>query len=80
MCNFGNADEVWGSVLLNHRFRRYAIPSGETDYTAADFAYDHPDGVYVLAFGGHVATVRDGALLDSWNSENEMPIYYYWRD
>lgn len=37
----------------------------------------HPHGVYVLAFGGHVATVRDGVLLDSWDSSDLIPIYYY---
>lgn len=34
-------------------------------------------GVYVLAFGGHVATVRDGVLLDSWDSSDLIPVYYY---
>lgn len=41
--------------------------------------YDHPDGVFVLAFGGHVATVKNGILFDSWDSSNETPIYYYRR-
>lgn len=81
MCNFGNADEVWGEVLRQHGFNRSVIPNSCPNcYTAADFCRDHPDGVYVLAFGGHVAAVRDGLLLDSWNSENEIPIYYFWRD
>lgn len=48
-------------------------------YTAADFIYDHDRGVYVLAFGGHVATVRDGQIWDSWDSSHEVPVYYYKR-
>lgn len=79
-CNMPSGDEIWGTVLMNHGFRRYAIPSTCLDcYTAADFAIDHPQGIYVLAFGGHVATVRDGALLDSWDSSGEVPVYYYSR-
>lgn len=79
-CNMPSGDEIWGSVLRSYGFKRYAMPNNAPDgYTAADFALDHPYGVYVLAFGGHVATVRDGQLWDSWNSENEIPIYYYSR-
>lgn len=80
MCDMPSSDAVWGAVLRSAGFRRYAIPNTCPDcYTASDFAVDHPHGVYVLAFGGHVATVRDGVLLDSWDSSNEVPIYYYSR-
>ena len=79
-CDMPSADAVWGAVLREHGFRRYAIPNSCPNcYTAADFAADHPDGVFTLAFGGHVATIRDGWLMDSWDSTNEVPIYYYGR-
>jgi hypothetical protein len=73
-----SADSVWGSVLRQNGFYKETIPNTCPDcYTADDFARDHPDGVYVLGFGGHVATVKDGVLYDSWNSSNEIPIYYW---
>lgn len=79
-CDMPSADATWGAVLRSEGFRRQVIPNTCPDcYTARDFVFDHERGIYVLAFGGHVATVRDGALLDSWNSENEIPIYYYRR-
>lgn len=79
-CDLPSADATWGAVLRSNGFRRYAIPNTCPNcYTAAEFAIDHPKGVYVLAFGGHVATVRDGALLDSWDSSGEAPVYYYSR-
>lgn len=79
-CDMPSADATWGAVLRSAGFRRYAIPNiCPSCYTAEDFAADHPEGVYVLAFGGHVATVRDGVLLDSWNSSGEVPIYYWER-
>lgn len=75
-----SADATWGTVLRDNGFRRQVVPNTCPDcYTAADFVFDHEKGIYVLAFGGHVATVRDGVLLDSWNSSNERPIYYYRR-
>lgn len=78
MGDMPSSDSVWGSVLRQHGFYRYAIPNKCPDcYTAKDFAEDHPKGVYVLGFGGHVATVIDGVLYDSWDSSNEIPIYFW---
>lgn len=79
MGDMPSSDAVWGAVLRRHGFRREAIPNTCPDcYTAADFCRDHPHGTYVLAFGGHVATVVDGDLFDSWDSSNEIPMYYYY--
>lgn len=73
-----DADATWGAILREYGFHRRAIPMTLPDgYSAGDFAYDHSRVVYVLAFGGHVATVRDGMILDSWDSSNEVPVYYY---
>lgn len=78
MGDMPSSDAVWGNVLMRNGFRRKAIFSDCQDcYTAEDFCRDHPKGTYVLAFGGHVATVVDGDLFDSWNSMKEIPIYYY---
>ena len=74
VCDMPSSDAVWGSVLRRHGFVRRSI--GE-EYSAREFCLDHPQGVYVLAFGGHVATVVDGYLFDSWNSANSVIQYYY---
>jgi len=75
------SDAVWGSVLRQHGFKRAVIENTCPDcYTAEDFARDHPRGVYVLGFGGHVATLRDGQLYDSWDSSNEIPVYYWYKE
>lgn len=69
---------VVSATLRQHGFYRHAIPNSCPDcYTAADFAEDHPRGVYVLGFGGHVATVKDGVIYDAWNSSNEIPQYVW---
>lgn len=73
-----SSDAVWGNVLRRNGFERRAIPNTCPEcYTAEDFCKDNPKGVFVLAFGGHVATVVDGDLYDSWDSRKEIPIYYY---
>ena len=80
MGDMPSSDSVWGAVLRQHGFYRKAIPNTCPDcYTAEDFANDHPHGVYVLGFGGHVATVVDGDLYDSWDSSGKIPVYYWYR-
>lgn len=80
MGDMPSSDSVWGSVLRQNGFYRKAIPNTCPDcYTAEDFCHDNPHGIYVLGFGGHVATVIDGNLYDSWNSLNEIPVYVWYR-
>lgn len=79
MCDMPSADAVWGTVLHDRGFIRFVMPNNCPDcYSTADFCRDHPNGIYVLAFGGHVATIRDGVLFDSWDSSAEVPLYYYY--
>ena len=76
MGDMPSSDSVWGSVLRQHGFYRTAISNKCPDcYTVADFCEDNPKGIFVLGFGGHVATVIDGILYDSWDSSTEIPIY-----
>lgn len=46
-------------------------------YTVNDFCIDHPNGTYILAIDGHVVCVTDGYYYDSWDSGDEIPIYYW---
>lgn len=76
-----NNNAAWGSVLRQHGFKKRIIPNSCPDcYDAADFCYDHPEGVYVLGFDSHTAAVIDGVLLDTWNSSDEIPQYYWSRE
>ena len=80
MGDMPSSDSVWGSVLRQNGFYRQAIPNKCPDcYTARDFCRDNPYGTYVLGFGGHVATVVNGDLYDSWNSSDQIPQYYWYR-
>lgn len=81
MCDMPSSDSVWGAVLRQNGFYRKAIPNTyPIYYTAEDFCRGHPYGTYVLGFGGHVATVVDGDLYDSWDSSNEVPQFYWYEE
>lgn len=80
MGDMPSSDSVWGAVLRQNGFYRAIVPNTCPEcYTAEDFAEDHPHGTYVLAFGGHVATIKDGDIYDSWDSSNEVPQYFWYR-
>lgn len=80
MGDLPSANNVWAAVLRQAGFYRQAIPNTCPDcYTAEDFCNDHPYGTYVLCFDGHVATVKDGDLYDSWNSSNLVPQYFWYK-
>lgn len=78
MGDMPSSNSVWGSVLRQHGFSRYAIPNECPDcYTIEDFADENPRGTYVVGTGSHVATIQDGTIYDSWDSRNEIPQYYW---
>ena len=78
MKDMPSSNAVWGAVLRDNGFERTAI-SNECPlcYSAENFAVEHPNGVYVLGFGNHVATVKDGYIYDAWDSSQEIPQYVW---
>lgn len=80
MGDMPSSDSVTGSVLRQNGFYRKVIPDTCPDcYTIEDFCNDNPKGTFVLYCGGHVATVVDGVLYDSWDSSNEIPTYVWFK-
>lgn len=78
MFDMPSANRVWGEFLRKKGFKKYQIPDTCPDcYTIKDFCRDNPKGTYILGTGEHVVCVKDGAYLDSWDSGNEIPIYYF---
>ena len=76
--DWGNSNDVWGSYLKRHGYKRNVIPNTCPDcYTVRDFAEDHKRGTFILCTGTHVVTVINGNYYDAWDSGNEVPIYYW---
>ena len=71
-------NDVWGAYLHDEGFSRYIIPDTCPDcYTVKQFAEDNPVGTYILGTGSHVIAVKDGNYYDTWDSGDEVPIYYF---
>ena len=86
LCAFGfsfkdmpSANAVWGKYLREIGFHRRMVDESLENYTVADFCRDYPKGTYILAIDGHVVCAVDGFYYDSWDSGQEIPIYYWTR-
>ena len=76
-----SSNAVFGAVLRQNGFTRHIIPNTCPEcYTIGDFADEHPHGIYVVGTGNHVVTIKDGVVLDSWDSRNESPVYYWHKE
>jgi len=76
-----SSNAVWRAYLRSRGFKRAIIPDSCPDcYTVGDFADDHPHGRYVLGTGNHAVAVVGGEVLDTWDSRNEIPIYYFYKE
>lgn len=79
MYDMPSSNAVWGSYLYSRGFRRNIIPNTCPDcYSVKNFCEEHNSGIYLLATGTHVIAVEDGNYYDTWDSGDEVPIYY-WR-
>ncbi len=80
MADMPSADRVWWSMVeANGLSRQRLFDSCPDCYTVADFAADHPRGIYILGPHEHAVTVVDGDYWDSWDSGGTIPTYYFGR-
>ena len=73
-----SGNSTWGAYLRRLGYTRHIIPNTCPDYySVRDFCTDHPIGRYLLALDQHVVAIVDGDYYDTWDSGNELPIYYW---
>lgn len=78
--NMPSANVVWNNYLKRKSYKRYIIPDNlPEDYSVRDFCRDNPKGTFLLALSGHVVAVIDGNYYDTWDSGDEIPIYFWHR-
>lgn len=73
-----SSNYVWGMYLRKFGFTQKIIPSiCPQCISVSRFADEHPVGRYVLACQSHVVTVIDGNYFDTWDSGDEIVLYFY---
>lgn len=81
MHDMPSANHVWGTYLLERGFKKDIIPNTCPDcYTVAAFTRDNPQGTFLLATGTHVIAVQDGDYYDAWDSGDEVPIFFFYKE
>jgi hypothetical protein len=79
-CDMPSSNAVWGAFLILQGYKKHVIDNNSDHIqTVREFADNHPEGTYLLATGSHVVCVIDGDYFDSWNSGDEVPVYYWQR-
>lgn len=74
-------NRTWNKYLKDHGFKRHVIPDTCPDcYTIREFCEDNPVGTFIVATGSHVVAVINGNYFDSWDSGNEVPVYYFQKE
>lgn len=56
--------------LLSDVFKYDKIPC--RGLTVAEFAEQHPDGIYLVRMQGHLSTLINGTVWDIWDCSNEI--------
>lgn len=73
-----NSNFVWGQYVKKLGFRKAQLPNTCPDcYSVKQFCRDYPRGTFLLATGNHVVTVVDGDYYDTWDSGDEIPVYFW---
>lgn len=78
MGDMPSSNHVWGSYLKDNGYVREVIPYTCPDcYTVRDFCRDNPHGKFILGTGTHAVAVIDGDYYDTWDSGDEVPVFYF---
>lgn len=72
-----SSNAVWGMYLQKHGFKKSITEPGTT---LNEFCWTHPEGMYVAALTGHVVTVYNGNFYDTWDSGDELVLYYWYKE
>ena len=80
MYSMPSANDVWGKYLDVMGYHRGILPNTcPACYTVRDFCRDFPTGEYIVGTGSHVIAVIDGDWYDTWDSRDEVLLFYWWK-
>lgn len=78
MYDMPSSNLLWGQYLTDNGYQRHPIQFKR--YTVSEFANDHRKGRYILALDGHIVACIDGIYFDTWDSGDEIPLYYWQKE
>lgn len=81
MYDMPSSNRVWNEYLKSEGYKKHIVPDDcPKCYTIKDFCSEFFKGTYILGTGNHVVAVIDGDYLDSWDSGDETPIFFWTKE
>jgi hypothetical protein len=78
MGDLPSSNAVWDNYLKTQGFIRDIVSADcPSCYTINDFCEEYPQGIYVIGTGSHAVAIENGCIFDTWQSGDEIPIYFY---
>lgn len=78
MADMPSSNDVWGKYLMDKGWvYRRLQDTCPFCYTINDFCNDHPEGTFIVATGTHAVCVKSGRYLDTWDSGEKVPLFYF---
>jgi len=73
-----SSNAVWGKYLSDRGWTLHRLPDTcPLCYTIDDFCEDYPKGIYIVGTGTHVVCIQDGFILDTWDSSDKTPNFFF---
>ena len=78
MCDMPSSKTVINQYMRGRGYFRHVCPDKYPFcQTVREFANENPNGTYLLATDSHVVPVINGDYIDTWDSGNEVPMFYW---
>lgn len=73
-----SSNAVLKKFLKQNGYKKKLLPDECPEcYTVDDFSNDFGLGKYIVGTGTHIIAIVNGIIYDSWDSRNEIPLYYF---
>lgn len=75
-----NSTENWKEFVKRLGWKKLSFPAikDQPRMNGYTFTEKYPKGTYLLRMAGHLVTVKDGVLYDTWDSRDKC-VYNAWR-
>ena len=79
-CTMPSTNWLWELYLKQNGFEKFLLPKSCPEcVTVREFAGRFTDGTYVIGTGNHAVAVISGRYIDSWDSGDSTPTYFFRR-
>lgn len=78
MADMPSSNDVWMQYLHDNGWNFHRLQDTcPFCYSIADFARDNNKGTYIVGTGTHVICVKQGDRMDTWDSGDKVPLFYF---